>query len=151
MTQPVRTATCRCGQLRAVCRGEPVRVSVCHCLACQKRTGSAFAAQARWPDEHVSVEGRFKTWVRIADSGHKATYRFCPECGSTVAYVIEGWPGVTAVPLGAFADPDFPAPRHSVYEDRKHAWVELVGADIAHSTSTSAERRPGLDLLTPKD
>ena len=43
-----RTATCRCGQLRAECQGEPVRVSVCHCLDCQKRTGSVFAAQARW-------------------------------------------------------------------------------------------------------
>ena len=33
-------------------------------------------------------------------------------------FVIEGWPGVTAVPLGAFADPQFPAPKFSVYEHR---------------------------------
>src|SRR5262245_60383971 len=32
----IRTATCRCGQLKALCEGEPVRVSVCHCLECQK-------------------------------------------------------------------------------------------------------------------
>ncbi|MGR3757040.1 MAG: GFA family protein [Tranquillimonas sp.] len=30
-----RTATCRCGQLTATCRGEPVRIAVCHCLECQ--------------------------------------------------------------------------------------------------------------------
>ena len=128
-----RLATCRCGQFRAVCTGEPVRVSVCHCLECQKRSGSAFATQARWPDEHVTLSGEFSEWERIADSGHKATYRFCPRCGSTLAYVIEGWPGVTAIPVGAFADPDFPPPRFSVYEHRKHSWTVVLGDHVEHS------------------
>ncbi|KJS25878.1 MAG: aldehyde-activating protein [Hyphomonadaceae bacterium BRH_c29] len=145
-----RVATCRCGQLKASCEGEPVRVSVCHCLECQKRSGSAFAAQARWADEDITVTGEAKVWERVADSGHRVTYRFCPYCGSTVTYQIEGWPGVTAVPLGAFADPDFPAPKFSVYEDRKHAWVDILG-DVKRSTSESAARRPGLDLLGKKD
>jgi hypothetical protein len=138
-----RTATCRCGQLRAVCRGEPVRVSVCHCLACQKRSGSAFAVQARWPDAQVEITGEAKTWVRIADSGHRASYRFCPDCGSTLAYEIEGWPGVTAIAVGAFADPMFPAPKFSVYEHRKHAWTAVLGEDVEHSSSPSALRSPG--------
>lgn len=141
-----RTATCRCGQLAAVCTGAPVRVSVCHCLDCQKRAGSAFAAQARWPDAQVAITGQSKTWVRTADSGHKATYQFCPDCGSTLAYVVEGWPGVTAIPIGAFADPDFPAPGYSVYENRKHSWVEITG-DVQRPSSASIERTPGLDLL----
>ena len=136
----IRTATCRCGQLRAECEGEPVRVSVCHCLECQKRSGSAFAAQARWPEQRVRVSGESKIWERVADSGHRATYRFCPQCGSTVAYVIEGWPGVVAVPLGAFADPGFPAPRFSVYEHRKHAWTTVLGEEVEHSSSPSIAR-----------
>ena len=137
-----RIATCRCGQLQAICQGEPVRVSVCHCLDCQKRTGSAFAAQARWPDDRVTVTGKSETWGRVADSGHKATYRFCPLCGSTVTYVIEGWPGVTAVPLGAFADPNFPTPKFSVYEHRKHSWTTVLGDDVEHSSSPSSVRLP---------
>ncbi len=129
-----RVATCRCGQLRATCEGEPVRVSVCHCLECQKRSGSAFAAQARWPDDKVVLSGDHTEWSRLADSGRKATYRFCPHCGSTVAFRIEGWEGVTAVPVGALADPDFPAPKFSVFEHRKHGWVEVTG-DVDHSAS----------------
>ena len=92
-----RTASCRCGQLTATCEGEPVRTSVCHCLECQKRTGSAFAAQARWPEDRVVISGEASVWQRTADSGHVATYRFCPRCGSTVAYVVEGWRGVVAI------------------------------------------------------
>ncbi|MEM9670420.1 MAG: GFA family protein [Pseudomonadota bacterium] len=55
---------------------EPVRVSVCHCLECQKRSGSAFAVQARWPDAQIELTGTYKTWRRTADSGRKATYYF---------------------------------------------------------------------------
>src|SRR5262249_22471820 len=128
-----RLATCSCGQLRIACEGEPVRISVCHCLACQKRTGSVFGAQARWPDAQVTVSGKSSTWERIAESGHKVTYRFCPNCGSTLAWVIEGWPGVTAIALGAFADPAFPPPRFSVYEHRKHSWAVVLGDDIKRS------------------
>lgn len=141
-----RTASCRCGALRIECRGEPVRVSVCHCLACQKRSGAPFAAQARWRDKDVTLTGERKTWVRIADSGHRATYSFCPTCGSTLAYVIEGWEGVAAIPIGAFADPDFPPPTFSVYEHRKHPWVDIAGDDVKHSSTTSAQRQPGLTL-----
>ncbi|MEQ9316276.1 MAG: GFA family protein [Henriciella sp.] len=141
-----RTASCRCGQLSVTCEGEPVRVSVCHCFACQRRSGSAFAVQARWPDEQVTIRGETKTWVRTADSGHTATYRFCPTCGSTMVYVIEGWPGVTAVPVGNFTDLDFPAPKHSVYEHRKHHWVEILGDDIDRPSTSSVERQLGLDL-----
>jgi len=148
MTPVTRTASCRCGQLTAQCVGEPVRVSVCHCLECQKRSGSAFSTQARWPESQVTVSGEAKIWTRVADSGRRATYRFCPHCGSTLAYIIEGWPGVVAVPVGAFADPDFPAPRFSVYEHRKHPWVAIVDDKVEHSSTPSVMRHPGATLPT---
>jgi len=141
-----RTATCRCGQLRAVCAGVPARISVCHCLDCQKRSGSAFAVQARWPDDDVTIAGDYQIWERIADSGHCATYRFCPICGSTVTYVIEGWTGVTAIPVGAFSDPDFPSPEFSVYEQSKHDWVNISGEKVKHSSTPSSMRKPGMQL-----
>lgn len=124
----VRTASCRCGQFRAETRGEPVRVSVCHCLDCQKRSGSAFSAQARWPDAQVTLTGERREWETVGDSGRKARFLFCPTCGSTLAYVIEALPGLTAVATGAFADPAFPPPAFSVFENRKHPWVEITGA-----------------------
>jgi hypothetical protein len=128
-----RTATCRCGQLRATVTGEPVRVSVCHCLDCKKRSGSAFSNQARWPDADVATIGAFKEWSHTGDSGNRATFRFCPDCGSTVFYSSEGLPGLTAVAVGCFADPSFRAPEYSVYENRKYDWVEIVGDGIDHN------------------
>ncbi len=126
-----RTASCSCGQLRVVCEGDPVRVSVCHCLDCQKRTGAPFGAQARWPAAQASVEGRASRYVRTADSGNTLTFHFCPDCGSTVYYGLDHAPDVVAVALGNFADPAFPAPSFSVYEERKHAWIDIPG-DVEH-------------------
>lgn len=126
----IRHAECRCGTLTADCAGEPVRISVCHCLACQRRTGSAFAVQARWPTKDVTTAGESRSWENIGDSGGKATYHFCPNCGSTVWYVLDSLPDMIAVLVGAFADPEFPSPGVEVYAERKHRWVEIVGDDI---------------------
>ena len=61
----------------------------------------------------------------MGDEGSRIKFNFCPYCGATVHYEIEGREGIIAVPLGAFADPGFPAPAFSVYESRKHPWVGL--------------------------
>jgi hypothetical protein len=132
-----RTASCRCGQLRATVTGDPVRVSVCHCLNCKKRSGSAFAVQARWSRDHVEIEGQSKTFVIVADSGNRATFHFCPECGSDVYYEIDGkfddkFNDLMAIPVGLFDEPFFATPSYSVWEQRKHDWVEIVGDGIDH-------------------
>ena len=98
---------------------------MCHCLACQRRTGSVFGAQARFRREGVSITGQSLQYVRVGDAGSKITFNFCPACGATVHYSLEGREEHVAVPVSAFAEPDFPAPSFSVYEERKHAWVSL--------------------------
>ena len=110
------------------------------------RAGARF--RACWPDAQAAVSGRFSVWARTADSGHKVAYRFCPDCGSTLTYVIEGWPGVTAIPLGAFADPSFPPPRFSVSEHRKHAWVQVLGDEVEHSGLPAAKAHEGSDVAS---
>jgi hypothetical protein len=104
---------------------------MCHCLECQLRTGSVFGVQARFATKDVEVEGEYKTHVRVADDGEHLGFHFCPYCGSTVFYGSETSPEVTAIAVGAFADPQFPSPVFSVYEARKHSWVELPG-EIEH-------------------
>jgi hypothetical protein len=117
----IRRASCSCGQLQVEVEGDPVRVSMCHCLACQRRTGSAFGMQARWPAAQVRIEGRSTEYVRISDDGEARTFHFCPECGATVWFQSD--PERIAVPIGAFADPSFPPPNVSVWEERRHPWV----------------------------
>jgi len=80
----------------------------------------------------VAVTGEAKTFERVGDEGARVTYRFCPDCGSTVVYELDAMPGLIAAPVGAFADPNFPAPKFSVYERRKHPWTLVMGEGVEH-------------------
>ncbi|MGH6913086.1 MAG: GFA family protein, partial [Geminicoccales bacterium] len=71
-----RTASCSCGQLRIEVRGEPRRIGVCHCLACQRQTGSVFAALASFSTPY-KVSGTATEYVRVGDQGAKFRFRFC--------------------------------------------------------------------------
>jgi len=121
-------AQCSCGQLSATCEGDPVRTSVCHCLACKQSTGSAFTFGARFRKEDVRVEGRASEWVRVGDEGSRGTHRFCPVCGSTVFWTNDQRPDFILVSGGCFADLDFPpAPTVSVYhDDRIYPWLAIT-------------------------
>ena len=102
-----------------------MRISVCHCTECQRRTGSVFGVQARFPASAVTIDGPSAGWTRTADSGNTIEFHFCPNCGSTVYYLPHAEPDLVAVAVGAFADAAFPAPRVSVYESRRHPWVTV--------------------------
>lgn len=119
-----RTAACSCGQLRIQVEGAPRGVGICHCLACQQRTGSVFAALAGFSAPY-QVFGNATEYVRVGDQGAKFRFRFCPLCGTTVFHTEDGRKGSVSVAVGAFADPSFPAPQVSVYDCRRHPWVQL--------------------------
>lgn len=125
----VRTAQCQCGGLSVRCEGPAARISLCHCLACQRRTGSVFSANSRFDRARVTVSGPATAWVRTADSGHPVTAWFCPTCGSTVYWELGGFPDVIAVAQGMFADPAYPAPTVAVWEDTRHPWTDHI-ADL---------------------
>lgn len=126
----VRKASCCCGALSLTCRGEPVSTSICYCHECQRRTGSLFGAQARFHEADVDVDGSPREFTRRGDSGGSVTFRFCGTCGSTVYWQPDGMPGFFVIAVGAFADRDFPPPTRSVYDARRHPWLELAGLDL---------------------
>ena len=75
--------------------------------------------------------GESNEYVRVGDEGTRISFGFCPTCGATVYYAIGDTQEFIAIPVGAFADPSFPAPTFSVYEERMHSWVAMP-QDIEH-------------------
>ncbi len=118
-----RVATCACGQLRAICEGEPQRIGLCSCIQCQKRSGSAFSVNSCFGRNQVKVEA--KKFTRGSDAGRTLDFFFCPECGSTVCWTNSALPDVITVAVGTFGDPAFPAPQRAVWTQHKHRWVAL--------------------------
>jgi hypothetical protein len=127
MASASREAACHCGQLRLEVTGDPFAVSICHCLACQRRTGSAFGMQAGFRADQVQISGRFDDYARVSDEADRKehVFHFCPDCGSQVFYTEPSEPDLVVVSTGAFADPTFPPPTESGYDWRRHPWVGL--------------------------
>ena len=120
----IREASCACGRLKLRLAGDPQYVSSCACQACQRRSGSPFGVAAFFNKDQVAgQDGEARVFRRTAESGNQVTYRFCPECGSSVWWEPEAMPERVAVAGGAFADPNFPAPQRMVWTDYKAAWV----------------------------
>jgi hypothetical protein len=130
-----REAACHRGQLRLQVEGDPLAVSICNCLACQRRTGSAFGMQAGFKAGQVEISGRFNDFSRISDEADRkeAVFHFCPDCGSQVFYTEPDDADLIVVSIGSFADPTFPPPTVSGYDSRRHPWVGLPESVARHA------------------
>jgi len=115
------------------CRGEPAGVSLCHCLDCQRRTGSTFGIGAFFAKDQATVAtGSSVEFKRSSDSGSGVTFHFCGWCGSTVWWEAERLPSMIGVAVGAFADPDFPAPKQATWDKRRHQWLCLSDEVVSY-------------------
>jgi hypothetical protein len=79
----------------------------------------------------VIIRGNSTRFVRVGDAGGRASFHFCPTCGATVYYTADGNEEHIAIPVGAFAEPSFPSPSVSIYEERMHSWVHMP-EDMEH-------------------
>jgi hypothetical protein len=64
---------------------QPMAVVACHCIACQKRSGSPFGEAAYYPHEQVKVCGEARKFTRATDAGSHFDQFFCPDCGMSTA------------------------------------------------------------------
>lgn len=124
-------AQCQCGGLTIDLPGPAEAVVACHCIACQRRSGSPFGVLAYYPAAELAISGAATRFERPTDEGNRFETFFCPRCGSTVYARTEKHPDMIGVAVGAIADPDYPAPARSVWEQSMHRWVRIPG-EIAH-------------------
>ncbi len=127
-------AQCACGALKLTFSRPPELTALCHCLACQRRTGAPFSANAFYAIDCADISGPASEFTRTGDSGRKVRMYFSPACGSTVYWKAEASPAWLGVAVGAFADPSFKPPSLSVFEQSKHDWLRL-GEALEHFPS----------------
>ena len=134
-------ARCSCGALTLTLPGPSRLVVACHCVDCQRRTGAPFGVGAFYPADAVVISGTSTVFTRDAASGGKVHSHFCPNCGSTVYWRADNLPSMIGVAVGAFADPNYPAPVRSIFELTKHGWVQMDDA-VEHFPQGSLARKP---------
>ncbi|MGH6892764.1 MAG: GFA family protein [Dongiaceae bacterium] len=119
-------AACSCAQLSITVSGKPKEVLLCHCLECQKYTGSAFGVSTYWPKSSVqSIGGESRKFRRISDAGRWIDRHFCPTCGNTVYWYVEFDLDAIGIPIGNFANPLALMPDASYWNRSRHIWLRI--------------------------
>lgn len=118
MSDTIHEGGCFCGAVRYRVSGQPFRANICHCTNCQKRTGSSFGISTYFKEEQVEFnDGERKLYRFESDeSGRFGDMEFCANCGSTVSWTAEFFPGARGIAGGSFDDPNW-------FQIRNHGWV----------------------------
>jgi hypothetical protein len=118
---------CLCGAVRYITNVAPEFVALCHCIDCQKHTGSAFAIGIRLPKTALHLQGTIKTFSSLGDSGNPILRYFCPECGSSIYDEPTARPGKINLNAGTLDDPSLVVPTLEIWCDSALPWVQLAG------------------------
>jgi hypothetical protein len=120
-----REGGCACGAVRYRLTFEPLFIHCCHCLNCQRQTGSAFVINALIEADRVEVlSGTPQPVEAPRDDGSMQTIFRCPTCQIAV-FSEYGRPEVRFVRAGTLDDPSTVAPDVHIYTRSKLDWVTL--------------------------
>lgn len=121
-----RTARCSCGALQLTLVGEPQFTLACNCTNCQRRTGAAFGVGAYFDVDAIALaQGASREFSHLSDSQRRLRRKFCPECGTTVYWYTELFPGQVGVAAGCFTESTLPEPTMAVWQKSKMDWVSF--------------------------
>jgi hypothetical protein len=120
-----REGGCSCGAVRYRLASDPLFVHCCHCLNCQRQTGSAFVINLLIETDRVELLAGEPQHVDVPrDDGSKQQIFRCPTCQVAV-FSHYGHPGVRFVRGGTLDDPSSVTPDVHIFTRSKLGWVTL--------------------------
>jgi hypothetical protein len=116
---------CACGGVRYRLTSEPMFVHCCHCLNCQRQTGSAFVINLLIEADRVELLSGEPEPVDVPrDDGSTQRIHRCPNCQVAV-YSEYGRAEVRFVRGGTLDEPSSVAPDVHIFTRSKLPWVML--------------------------
>jgi hypothetical protein len=116
---------CACGEVRYRLTWPPLIVHCCHCLNCQRQTGSAFVINMLIESDRVESLGRPPDRVPVPRSGTKRQqiYR-CTAC-ETAVWSTYTRKNILFVRAGTLDDPSAVEPDVHIFTRSKVPWLML--------------------------
>ena len=120
-----REGRCACGSVRYRLTSDPLFTHCCHCLNCQRQTGSAFVINLMIEADRVELLADAPRQVDVPrDDGSKQRIFRCPTCQVAV-FSEYGRPEVRFVRGGTLDDPSGLRPDVHIYTKSKLSWITL--------------------------
>jgi hypothetical protein len=134
VTSDVLEGGCSCGEIRYRLTSEPLFTHCCHCLNCQRQTGSAFVINLLIEADRIELLSGEPQPVDVPRSGGKKQRIFrCPTCQVAV-FSRYTRAGVRFVRGGTLDDPSSVTPDVHIYTRSKLSWVALPDSVPAFAT-----------------
>ena len=117
---------CACGVVRFRLKSAPMFVHCCHCLDCQRQTGSAFVLNALIETDRITLlSGTLEPVGVPTDSGRPHDIYRCPVCRTAVWSDYGRRPALKFVRVGTLDNPAALSPNVHIYTRSKQPWVAL--------------------------
>ena len=143
---------CACGAVRYRLTAPPMFVHCCHCLDCQRQTGSAFVLNALIETDRVALLcGDVHGTLMPTDSGRPHEIFRCPKCEVALWSTYGGRTAIRFVRIGTLDRPSALAPDVHIYTRSKQPWVMLPdGVPAFEGYYESAQLWPAESLARRK-
>lgn len=128
---PFANGGCRCGAVTLTINARPKMMVQCHCLDCQKSTGTGHTSNAYFSEQDVEIRGDAKGHTVTTDSGNTMTRYFCAECGGRMYGRNSERPGLLSVQVGCLEDHSWFSPQAVLYASRQHDW-DITADSVPH-------------------
>src|SRR6266540_587193 len=115
---------CACGAVRYRLASEPLFIHCCHCLNCQRQTGSAFVVNLLIEADRVELAGDPQPVDAPRDAGSAQRIFRCPTCQVAV-FSEYGRPEVRFVRGGTLDQPSGVTPDVHIFTKSKLPWITL--------------------------
>lgn len=116
------TGGCACGALRYSIDAQPLIALQCHCVYCQKLSGTGHGCFVVTPGEAATTSGEAQEFSYVADSGGTSFRYFCPQCSAMVFARLSRHPEAFVVTAASLDDRDSYRPSVTVFAKEATGW-----------------------------
>lgn len=129
--------SCHCGEITFEAEVDENKVILCHCLDCQKLSGTAFRSVViSEPNGLTFTKGKTKEYIKVAESGNKRAQGFCQNCGSAIyATSEEPTNRVYGIRAGCIEQRNLLIPKSQIWHNSAVPWLDEISNIPAFETT----------------
>jgi hypothetical protein len=128
------TGSCQCGEIRLEIKRKPKMMLQCHCLDCQKSSGTGHTSSVYFAKNEVLIKGEARGHTVLSDSGAEMTRYFCPSCGNRLYGSNSAQPDLLSVAVGCLQDHSWFKPQAVIYISKNSDW-DITSDGVPHFDS----------------
>ena len=121
-TSPIHKGRCLCGAVTYEVAGTPVVVAQCHCINCQRGSGTGHTTGAMYPVDRFRLAGEIAEFKFTSEHGNEVARLFCPKCGSPILGRNSGMIGFVTITLGTLDEAAEFRPQVAIFARSRMPW-----------------------------